>query len=83
MEQMATEVINPTAIATPTPTLTPALQRSQSLQVDDDREALPKACIWDWPFCDEGVARCNVTKEKFTVCLEFNSAKGERIATVC
>uniref|UniRef100_A0A914VGL3 Uncharacterized protein n=1 Tax=Plectus sambesii TaxID=2011161 RepID=A0A914VGL3_9BILA len=69
---MATELATKTAAM---------LQRSQSLQVDDDRNSLPKSCIWDWPFCDEGVAKCVVTKEKFTVCLEFNSAKGERFCT--
>jgi len=53
------------------------LQRSHSLQIEDEKESLPKQCVWDWPFCEEGVAKCEVTKEKFTVCLEFTCAKGE------
>jgi hypothetical protein len=59
------------------------LQRSHSLQVEDEKEALPRQCVWDWPFCEEGVAKCDVTKEKFTVCLEFTCAKGESYISVC
>uniref|UniRef100_A0AC35G8R2 LAGLIDADG homing endonuclease n=2 Tax=Panagrolaimus sp. PS1159 TaxID=55785 RepID=A0AC35G8R2_9BILA len=39
----------------------------------DETEIYPKSFAWDWPFCDEGIARGVYTEEKFLVCLPFNS----------
>uniref|UniRef100_A0A914Y6I5 Uncharacterized protein n=1 Tax=Panagrolaimus superbus TaxID=310955 RepID=A0A914Y6I5_9BILA len=39
----------------------------------DETEIYPKSFAWDWPFCDEGIARGVYTAEKFLVCLPFNS----------
>uniref|UniRef100_A0AC34QU33 LAGLIDADG homing endonuclease n=1 Tax=Panagrolaimus sp. JU765 TaxID=591449 RepID=A0AC34QU33_9BILA len=35
--------------------------------------SFPKSFAWDWPFCDEGIARGMYTEEKFFVCLPFNN----------
>ncbi|KAI1729916.1 hypothetical protein Ddc_02588 [Ditylenchus destructor] len=42
---------------------------------DDDDEIIifPKSIAWDWPFCDEGVARGVFTEDKFQICLPFNN----------
>ena len=49
--------------------------------LDDFNEivSFPKSFAWDWPFCDEGIARGMYTEEKFFVCLPFNNGgTGER-----
>uniref|UniRef100_A0A0N5B810 DUF1336 domain-containing protein n=1 Tax=Strongyloides papillosus TaxID=174720 RepID=A0A0N5B810_STREA len=33
----------------------------------------PKSFSWDWPYCNEGVAKGLYTAEAFTVCLPFNN----------
>uniref|UniRef100_A0A0N5A1H6 BTB domain-containing protein n=1 Tax=Parastrongyloides trichosuri TaxID=131310 RepID=A0A0N5A1H6_PARTI len=33
----------------------------------------PKSFSWDWPYCNEGIAKGLYTAEAFTVCLPFNN----------
>ncbi|KAH7722577.1 Protein Y55D5A.4 [Aphelenchoides avenae] len=45
---------------------------------DEELDELPKPFAWDWPFCDEGVARGVYTDDKFMICLPFsNGGTGE------
>ncbi|CAD5220505.1 unnamed protein product [Bursaphelenchus xylophilus] len=40
---------------------------------EDEPLVFPKDIAWDWPFCNEGVARGVFTEEKFMICLPFNN----------
>uniref|UniRef100_A0A7E4W796 MATH domain-containing protein n=1 Tax=Panagrellus redivivus TaxID=6233 RepID=A0A7E4W796_PANRE len=44
-------------------------------------DTFPKSFAWDWPFCDDGIARGMYTEEKFFVCLPFHGGTGEKSGT--
>lgn len=41
--------------------------------IDNEIIVFPKAIAWDWPFCDEGVARGVFAQDKFMMCLPFQN----------
>lgn len=40
---------------------------------DDSEEFYNERFVWDWPFCEDRLAKCFLTKEKFFACLPFSS----------